>query len=159
MTADAVIGSEGVDARPETLHLETAGGATRNIPWSAIKFAGMGERLEDQVEIRGLAETVAPFRATHDSLWIIYSPAGFVRAMIEKTGPRRDAILAAFADHLGNRWRDDRLTEPELTGALMIPPKVRIPNSVIVTLIALAIVFFAVVAILFFVHGAKPTAP
>ena len=115
MTADAVIGSESVDAGPEALHLETASGATRNIPWSAIKLAGMGDRLNDEVEVRRVAERVAPFRATHDSLWIVYSPAGFVRAMIEKSGPRRDAILAAFANHLGSRWRDDELTEPELT--------------------------------------------
>ena len=159
MTADAVIGSEAFDAGPEELHLATAAGAIRNIPWNAIKFAGMGGQLDDQVEDGAVAERVAPFRATHDSLWIVYSPAGFVRAMIEKTGPRRDAILTAFANHLGNRWRDDELTEPELTGAMLIPPKVRIPSAVMVTLTAFLIVFFAVVAILFFVHGAKPTAP
>ena len=159
MTADAVIGTESVDAGPEELHLETASGAIRNIPWSAIKLAGMGDRLNDEVEIRRVAERVAPFRATHDSLWIVYSPAGFVRAMIEKTGPRRDAILAAFANHLGSRWRNDELTEPELSGAILIPPKVQIPKAVIVMLIALLIAFFAAIAILFFMHGAQPTAP
>jgi len=44
-------------------------------------------------------------------------------------------------------------------GAMMIPPKVRMARPIIVAMAVVGIVFILAIAILFFVHGAKPTAP
>jgi hypothetical protein len=159
MNSDAVIGCDAVDGSAEWLRLKTATGTTRTIPWSAIKLAGMGHGLEGHITIQGVTQKVAPFLATHDSLWVVYAEGGFAQIMIEKTSPKRDAILAAFAQHLGDRWCGDELKESDLTGAMMIPAKVRIPKTLTVFLAVIAIVFFAAMAIIFFTHGARPTAP
>ena len=159
MNTDAVIGCDAVDASPEWLRLKTATGATRTIPWSAIKLAGMGHELEGHVTIQGVTENVAPFLATHDSLWIVYAEGGFAQVMIEKISPKRDALLAAFAQHLGDRWQGDELQGSDLMGAMMIPAKVRFPKMLIVMLAVMAITFFAAMVMIFFTHGAKPTAP
>jgi hypothetical protein len=159
MKTDAVIGCDAVDTGSEWLRLKTVGGATRTIPWSAVSFAGMNARLEGHIDIQGLTEKVAPFLATHDSLWIVYADGGFVQVMIEKVSPKRDPLLMAFAQHLGDRWQGDELQESDLMGALMIPAKVRIGKTMVTSLVAMGIVFFLLVAILFFTHGAKPTAP
>jgi len=87
MNSDAVIGCDAVDAGAEWLRLKTASGATRSIPWNAIKFAGMGENMHAHITIKGLTEKVAPFLATHDSLWIVYADGGFALVMLEKTAP------------------------------------------------------------------------
>jgi hypothetical protein len=159
MNTDAVIGCDAVDTGAEGLRLKTATGTTRTIPWSAIKLAGMGHKLEGHVTVQGVTERVAPFLATHDSLWIVYAEGGFAQVMIERTSPKRDAILTAFAQHLGDRWCGDKLQESDLTGAMMIPAKVRIPKMLIAILAVMAITFFAAMVIIFFTHGAKPTAP
>ena len=159
MNSDAVIGCDAVDAGAEWLRLKTASGATRSIPWSAIKLAGMGENLEGHVTIKDVTEKVAPYLATYDSLWIVYADGGFAQVMIEKTSPKRDAILAAFAEHLQRRWQGDELHASDLMGAMMIPPKVRMARPIIVAMAVVGIVFILAIAILFFVHGAKPTAP
>ena len=164
MKADAVIGCEAVDAGTEWLRLTTATGATRTIPWSAIRLAGMGAKLEGHVTIQGVTENVAPFVATHDSLWIAYGEDDFAQVMIEKTvleqpGARRVMILAAFAQHLGERWQGDELTGSDLMGAMMIPHKIRIPKAIVAMLAAMAIIFFLAMAVVFLTHGAKPTAP
>ena len=159
MKMDAVIGCDSVDAGSEWLRLKAADGATRTIPWSAIKVAGMGAGLEGHVTIQGVTEKVAPLLATHDSLWIIYADGEIAQVMLEKSSPKRDAILASFAQHLVDRWHADDLTADALMGPMMIPPKVQVPKTIIWMLALLGIVFFAAVAILFFVHGAKPTAP
>jgi hypothetical protein len=158
MKTDAVIGCDAVDAGAEWLRLKTATGATRTIPWSAIKLGGMGHKLEGHVTIQGVTEKVAPLLATHDPLWIVYAEGGFAQVMIEKISPKRDALLAAFAQHLGDRWQGDELEGSDLMGA-MIPAKVRFPKMLIVILAAIAIIFFAAMAMIFFTHGAKPTAP
>jgi hypothetical protein len=159
MKADAVIGGDAVDAGSEWLRLKTATGATRTIPWSAIKVAGMGAGLEGHVTIQGVTEKVAPFRATHDSLWVIYTDGAMAQVMLEKASPKREAIRAAFAQHLGERWHSDDLTSSELMGPMMIPPKVQMPRAIIVMMAGIGIAFFLAIAILYFVHGAKPTSP
>ena len=126
MNMDAVIGCDSVDAGSgpgnDWLRLRTAGGAVRTIPWSAIKLAGMGGNHEGQLTIEGMTEKVTPFFATHDSLWIVYADGGMAQVMLEKSGPKRDAILAAFAEHLGIGWHGDQLAMFELTKALMAGP-------------------------------------
>ena len=159
MNSDAVIGCDAVDAGTDGLRLTTANGATRTISWSAIRLAGMGARLEGHVAIQGATEKVAPFLATHDSLWIVYGEGGFAQVMMEKASPRREAILATFAQRLDERWCGDELTAKELTGAMMIPPQVRMPKGIIVAMVVVGIAFFLGIAILFFARGAKPTAP
>ena len=122
MNMDAVIGCDSVDAGAEWLCLRTAGGAVRTIPWSAIKLAGMGGNHEGQLSIQGITEKVTPFFATHDSVWIVYADGGIAQVMIEKSSPKRDAILAAFAQYLGIGWHGDHLAMDELTDALMSAP-------------------------------------
>jgi hypothetical protein len=159
MNSDAVIGCDAVDAGTEWLRLKTASGALRTIPWSAVKVAGMGASLEGHVTIQGVTEKVAPYRATHDSLWIIYTDGAMAQVMLEKTSPERETIRDAFAQHLGDRWHDDDLTADELMGPMMIPPRVQMPRTVIMLMAGIGIAFFLAIAILYFVHGAKPTSP
>lgn len=159
MNSDAVIGCDAVDAGAEWLRLKTATGATRTIPWSAIKVAGMGAGLEGNVTIQGVTEKVAPFLATHDSLWIIYTDGAMAQVMLEKANPKRETIRDAFAQHLGDRWHGDDLTVDELMGPMMIPPKVQMPRTLVVMMAGIGIVFFLAMAILYFMHGAKPTLP
>jgi hypothetical protein len=159
MNSDAVIGCDAVETGPEWVRLKTLSGPTRTIPWTAIKVAGLGNTLEGHVTIQRVTDKLAPYRATHDALWIVYSDGGLAEVMIEKASPRRDAILSAFDKHLGGCWKGDQLTESELMGPMLIPPKVRIPRAVVGIMVALAIVFFVSLAIMFFVHGAKPTSP
>jgi hypothetical protein len=158
MNSDAVIGCDAVDPGAEWLRLKTVSGATRSIPWSAIKFAGTGEHMHAHITIKGLTEKVAPFLATHESLWIVYADGGFALVMLEKTSPKREAILAALAAHLANRWQGDQLQASDLMGAMMIPPKVRMPRSIVVVMALVGIAFFLAIAILFFMHGARPSA-
>ena len=122
MNTDAVIGCDAVDAGAQWLRLRTASGAVRTVPWSAIKIAGMGGNHEGQMQIQHVTEHVSPFFATHDSLWIVYAEGGFAQAMLEKQHPKRDAILATFAQQLGIGWRGDELTTSELTEALFQMP-------------------------------------
>jgi hypothetical protein len=159
MKTDAVIGCDAVDAGPEVVRLKTTSGETRTIPWDSIRVAGTAPNLENHVAILEVAEQVAPYLGTHDSLWIVYENDGFVRAMLEKSSPKRDLILAAFQRSLGDRWRGDALHESDLAGPMLIPPKVQMPKSMVAMMAVLGIVFFLALAILFFVHGAKPTSP
>lgn len=159
MTTDAVIGCASVDPSPQELRLKTVDGATRVIPWSAIRVAGMGNRLIGHVTISGITDQTAPFAATHDPVWIVYAHGGLAQIMLEKSGSNRDAILEAIEGQLGERWSGDDLQESDVTGATLIPPKVEFPRKVSFTLALVAIAFFAAIAILFFMHGAKPTAP
>ncbi|MGA3189875.1 MAG: hypothetical protein ABSF22_22440 [Bryobacteraceae bacterium] len=159
MNSDAVIGCDAVDAGKEWLRLTTVSGAVRTIPWSAVRLAGMGERVEGQVTMQGVTDRVAPYRATHDSLWIVYGDGDFAQVMLEKASPKRGAIVSTFAQQLNTRWRGDDLSASELTGAMLIPPKVRMPKGIIVALSLVAVAFFLALMILFFLHGAKPTAP
>lgn len=122
MNMDAVIGCDSVDAGAEWLRLRTASGLVRTIPWSAIKIAGTGGNHEGSVQIQHVTEKVTPYFATHDSVWIIYAEGGVAQVMVEKESPRRDAILAAFAQRLGIGWRGDEFTASELTGALFQMP-------------------------------------
>jgi hypothetical protein len=122
MNMDAVIGCDSVDAGADWLRLHTAGGAVRTIPWSAIKLAGMGGNHDGQLTIGGITERVTPFYATHDSLWIVSADGGIAQVMLEKSSPKREAILAAFAQHLGIGWHGDVLDMRELTQALMSVP-------------------------------------
>jgi hypothetical protein len=148
MNTDAVIGCDAVDAGPQWLRLTTASGVVRTLPWSAIKIAGMGGNHEGQMEIQHVTEKVTPFFATHDSLWIVYAEGGFAQAMLEKSSPKRDAILATFAQQLGIAWRGDEFTSRELTEALFqmpvsmskgIPKVVTIMMAVMAALIIFAI--------------------
>lgn len=154
MQTDAVIGCDAVETGSEAVRLKT-----RTIPWKSVKFAGMGLRLEGHVVVKAIAEKVAPLLGTHDSLWVVYSDDGFARVMLEKTNPKRGAIIDAFEEHLGDRWRGNELTEAELIGALLIPPKVQMPKVVVFLMALVGVAFFLAIAILYFVHGAKPTAP
>ena len=133
MNADAVIGCDAVDAGADWLRLKTAGGAVRTIPWSGVKLAGMG--IQGEVTINGVTEKTAPFVATHDSLWIVYPDSGFAQVMIEKTNPKRSAILDAFAQRLETRWRGDQLTAGELAGAMWSRSKVQLPKAIVVMMI------------------------
>jgi hypothetical protein len=111
-----------------------------------------------QITIQGVTEAAAPYLATHDPLWIMYSDGGIVQVMLEKGSSKRDPILAAFAQHLHDRWRGNELGASDLRGAMLIPPKIRFPRGLIVAMVALGIIFFVALAILFFVHGAEPRA-
>jgi hypothetical protein len=122
MNTDAVIGCDAVDAGDQWLRLRTASGLVRTFPWSAIKIAGMGGNHEGHVEIQGVTEKVTPYFATHDSLWIIYATGGFAQVMLEKSNPKREAILAACAQHLHIAWRGDDFTSSELTSAMFEMP-------------------------------------
>jgi hypothetical protein len=118
-TSDAVIGCDAIDASTEWLRLRTTSGMVRNIPWSTIKFAGLGGNFEDRLTIGQVTEKTAPFYSTHDSLWICYGESRFVQAMIEKPEDvNRDAILARFALQLQDRWRGDRLTAGDISAEL-----------------------------------------
>lgn len=114
MSWDAVIGCASVDAGPSWLRLHTAEGALRTIPWAAIKVAGMGGNHGDQYTIEGVTEITKPYYNTSDSLWIVYADGGFAQAMLENADPRREAILAVFAQQLDTRWRGDQLTLYEM---------------------------------------------
>jgi hypothetical protein len=159
MTKDAVIGCASVDPSPRELRLKTVDGSTRAILWSAIRVAGMGDRLIGRVTILGITDKTARFAATHDPVWIVYAHGGLAQLMIEKSGASRDAILWSIAEQLGDRWSGDNLQESDVTGTMLIPPKVEFPRTVTLALALVAVAFFAAIAILFFVHGAKPTAP
>ncbi len=153
MNTDAVIGCDAVDAGAQWLRLTTAAGAVRTLPWSAVKLAGMGAGLEQNITIQRMTEKVAPFLATHDSLWIVYAEGGLAQVMIQKVSPRRDAILAAFAGQLGTRWKSD-LTSSELTNAMFrMPAQVRMPKVLIVTMLVVGLSFFVAFAVLFFMRA------
>ena len=151
MNMDAAIGCDSVDAGAEWLRLRTAGGAVRTIPWSGIKIAGMGGNHEGHVEIQGVTEKVTPFFATHDSLWIVYAEGGFAQTMMEKSSPKRDAILATFTERLGIGWRGEEFTTNELTDALFHIPlaaPTRIPRMLIFTIAGMLFVVLSAVVVL-----------
>jgi hypothetical protein len=150
MNMDAVIGCDSVDAGAEWLRLRTASGAMRTIPWSAIKIAGLGGNHQGTVEIQGVTEKVTPFFVTHDSLWIVYAEGGIAQVMIEKSSPRRDAILATFAERLRIGWRGDELTSSELTDALFQMPvssPTRIPKLLIFMIAGMLFVVLATIVV------------
>lgn len=151
MNMDAVIGCDAVDAGTEWLRLRTAGGAVRTLPWGAVKIAGLGGNHEGHVEIQGVTERVAPFFATHESLWIVYAEGGFAQAMIEKEGPAREAILATFAQRLGIGWRGEELTTSELTDALFAMPvaaPLKVPRVLIFMIAGMLFVLLSAVVVL-----------
>jgi hypothetical protein len=151
MNLDAVIGCDSVDAGVDWLRLQTAAGAVRTIPWSAIKLAGMGGNHDGQMTIGDVTEKVTPFFATHDSLWIVYAEGGIAQVMIEKSSAKRDAILGAFAQRLGIGWRGDELTTKELTGALFqMPASVRMPKVLVFMLVGMGLLALLAFAALFF---------
>jgi len=154
MNTDAVIGCDAVDAGEGWLRLTTVAGPLRTIPWSAVKVAGMGAGLETHITIQHVTEKVAPFLGTHDSLWVVYAEGGMAQVMIEKESPKRDAILAAFAQQLDTRWHGDQLTASQLTDAMFqMPPRVRMPKILIVMLVLVPLTFFLALAVLFFVKA------
>jgi hypothetical protein len=122
MNIDAVIGCDAVDAGSDWLRLRTTSGAVRTLPWSAIKIAGMGGNHEGHMQIQGATDKCTPYFATHDSLWVVYAEGGLAQVMIEKESPKRDAILATFAQRVGIAWRGDDFTSGELAGALFQMP-------------------------------------
>lgn len=147
MPMDAVIGCAAVDAGAEWLRLRTDTGAVRTIPWSRVTLAGMGGPLN----IKGVAERVAPYLSTHDSLWVLSGDRSLAQVMIEKEGPKREAVLAAFAANLGERWRGDRLSTNELTDLMFkMPAPVKMPKMLVVMMMVLgAAVLLATVALIF----------
>lgn len=159
MTTDAVIGSDAVVVGAEAVRFTTSDGAIRTVPWKSIKTAGMSSKLEGHVTDQAVAQKIGPYLGTHDSLWMFYSEGGFARVMLEKSNARSNGIETAFAQHLGDRWRGDSLTEEDLVGPTLIPPKVQMPKPVMAIMAAVGIAFFLAMVILFFVHGAKPTSP
>ncbi|HEV1284753.1 MAG TPA: hypothetical protein VNU44_05560 [Bryobacteraceae bacterium] len=151
MNMDAVIGCDSVDAGAEWLRLRTASGAMRTIPWSAIKIAGLGGNHEGTVEIQGVTEKVTPFFVTHDSLWIVYAEGGVAQVMLDKGSPKRDAILATFAEQLRIGWRGDELTSSELTDALFQMPvssPTRLPKMLIFMIAGMLFAVLATIVVL-----------
>ena len=150
MNTDAVLGCDAIDAGTAWLRLTTAGGASRTIPWTAIKIAGMGGNHEGHMTIQDVTEKVTPYFPTHDSLWIVYADGGFAQAMIEKTGAKRDAILATFEQQLGERWRGDLFTTDDLTEAMFQMPlsaSKGLPKIVMIMMAAMAaLILGAIVA-------------
>jgi len=72
--------------------------------WPAMESAGMlGDLLQEQLEVR----------RTHDALLIVHRD-GIVQALIEKSAPRRDALLAGLRMNLGARWLGEDFTSQEL---------------------------------------------
>ena len=110
MNTDAVVGCDAIEASTEWLRLRTTSGMVRTIPWSSIQFAGIGGNFAGSLTIGQVTEKVAPFFATHDSLWIVYGEHGLAQAMMEKDSPKRQPILDKFAQQLDDRWRGDRIT-------------------------------------------------
>jgi hypothetical protein len=157
MNMDAVIGCDAVVASGGWLRLHTAGGAVRTIPWSTIKIAGMGGNHAEDVEIQGVTEKVARFFATHDSLWIAYAKGDFAQVMIEQSSPKRDAILATFAQQLDTRWKGDQLDQEELMDGLFQMPasvsKGRPRMMLLMIAVAVLIVLLAVVVPLVLRHS------
>jgi hypothetical protein len=148
MNIDAVIGCDSVDASNDWLRLRTASGAVRTVPWSAIKIAGMGGNHEGHMQIQGATEKVEPYFATHDSLWIVYAEGGIAQVMIEKVSPKRDAILATFAQRLGIGWRGHEFSSGELTSALFqMPVSLRkgLPKIVTIMMAVMAILVLAAI--------------
>lgn len=122
MHMDAVIGCDAVDAGPEWLRLNTAAGAVRTMPWSAIKIAGTGGNHAGHMQIQDVTDKVSPYFDTHESLWIVYAEGGFAQIMLEKASPKREEILATCAQRLGIGWRGEDFTTNELTDALFQMP-------------------------------------
>jgi hypothetical protein len=161
MNMDAVIGCDAVDAGSgETntwLRLRAVSGAIRTIPWSSVKLAGMGGNHEGHIQIQGITERVTPLFATHDSLWIVYANGGFAQAMLEKSHPKRDAILAAFAAQLGARWRGDQLEQNALMDVMFHVPVAAmsgLPKLMTIMIVVMAIMFLLAVAAIYFARHA-----
>jgi|HubBroStandDraft_1064217.scaffolds.fasta_scaffold565190_2 hypothetical protein len=150
MNTDAVIGCDAVDAGDAWLRLKTASGVVRTIPWTSIKMAGMGGNHEGEITIGGVTEKTAPYYRTHNSLWVIYAEGGVAQIMLEKSSPKRDAIIAGFAKQLGDNWLGDRLSGSNLMGAMFTLPKKMsglIPKLVTITFaIMLGLILIAVIA-------------
>ncbi len=151
MNMDAVIGCDAVDAGNAWLRLTTAMGAVRTIPWETVKIAGMGGNHEGHVTIQGVTERVTPYFATHDSLWIVSTDGSFAQVMLEKASPKRDAILAAFARQLGDRWKGDQLNQSELMEMMFqipISSGLGIPKIVIFMIAGFLFILLAAVVVL-----------
>jgi hypothetical protein len=154
MNMDAVIGCASVEANDAWLRLKTAGGALRTIPWSAVSVAGLSSGQSFKIEIQGVTEKVAPYLLTHDSLWILWGDRALAQVMIEKDGPARAALLAAFADRLGDRWHGDRLSMNELTTLLFkMPAAVKMPKFLVVIMILMGLGVLAATVVLLLVKG------
>jgi hypothetical protein len=152
MNTDAVIGCDAVDAGNAWLRLRTAAGAVRTIPWPAVKIAGMGGNHEGSITVRGVTEKTVPYFPTHDSVWIVYAEGGFAQAMLEKSSPKREAILATFAQQLGDRWLGDRFTAGNLTAAMFQMPLAAMKGG-IPKLVTIMIAFVSALILLAIVAG------
>ncbi len=151
MPVYAVIGCAAVDAGAEWLRLRTDTGAVRTIPWSNVALAGMGG---GPLNIKGVAERTAPYLSTHDSLWVLSGDRSLAQLMIEKEGPRREAVLAAFAANLGERWRGDKLSTNELTDLMFkMPAPVKMPKMLVVMMVVMGVTVLLAMAALMFVRG------
>jgi hypothetical protein len=152
MNLDAVIGCDAVDAEEGWLRLRPSS-AVRTIPWTTVKIAGLGGNHDGHVTIQGITERVAPYFATHDSLWIVYAEGGFAQVMIEKEHPKREAILAAFEHQLGDRWHGDRLDRNELMEAMVHMPIAAasgLPRLLTLILIGVAFIIMLAMAVAYF---------
>jgi len=73
---------------------------------------------------------------------------GIAQVMIEKVSPKRDAILATFAQRLGIGWRGDEFTSGELTSALFqMPVSLRkgLPKIVTIMMAVMAALLLAAI--------------
>ncbi len=157
MIWDAVIGCAAVDPSASWLRLHTAAGALRTIPWSAIRIAGLGGNHGYLYTCEGVTETTKPYFKTHDSLWIVYADGGFAQVMLETADPKRDAILASFAQQLGERWRGDQLTLTELMDVKSSSAgKKPFPKIMIAMLIFMLLSFILPLVLMFFVRHRSP---
>jgi hypothetical protein len=148
MYTDAVIGCDAVDVGPEWLRLKTQTGVVRTIPWGAIRIAGMGGNHDRQVAIAGVTDRTQRFYKTHDSLWVVYADGGFAQVMIEKSGPKRAEILAAFPQQLPAGWRGDKFKATDLSKALMNTTlrAAKLPTLVTIMIVAMtAMILLAIV--------------
>jgi len=154
MNMDAVIGCASVEAGGEWLRLKTATGTVRTIPWTAVMAAGMGLAEHSKITIQGVTEKVAPYLATHDTLWIFSGTGEIAQVMIEKQGPEREVLLGAMVANLGKRWHGNDLPMAALTEMLFrIPAPVKMPKILIVMMIVMGLVVLAAMAVLMFVRG------
>lgn len=107
-TTAVVVGCDQVDADSSWVRLHVAGGHLKTIDWNGITMAALVQN-DQHMTFKGDLEQITALRSSHDPLWI-ESVDGLAIAMLEKAHPKRDVILEAFQQHLGDRWHGDRLT-------------------------------------------------
>jgi hypothetical protein len=101
-------------------------------------------KTDEHMIFKGDLEQITALRLTHDPLWI-ESADGVAVVMMEKDNPKRDRIVATFAERLESRWQGDQLTMAEAAMRLFKMPagpgRSGIPKVAIIAAIGMAVMF------------------